>query len=88
MSGSIATPSMSSMAASINCIMRPENFLFLVQVSCVFVVVCFACANLTTETGNQQTWSLILTSSLGFIMPSPRIKVTPIDQRDVNKTAE
>lgn len=77
MSGSTSPGSERSLASgSFRCILHPENFLFFSQIICIIVVVCVSCVNLTTETGNQQLWSLILTSCLGFIMPNPKLKVS------------
>ena len=76
MSGSMSAPSENSAnSLSFRCIVHPENVLFFAQIICIIVVVCVSCVNLTTETGNQQLWSLILTSCLGFIMPNPKLKL-------------
>lgn len=81
MSGSTPPTSPRSADGGLRCVVHPGNILFFAQIICIIVVVCVACANLTTETGNQQLWSLILTSCLGFIMPNPKLKVNiPVDQ--------
>lgn len=52
-----------------------EFALFLVQILAVFVVVCACLINLTMEWGNQHLWILLLTVSLGYIMPNPKMEM-------------
>ena len=54
--------------------MTPQNILFVTQVSCIFIVVCSAIYNLTMDHGDQHLWTMILTSSLAFLMPNPKFK--------------
>jgi hypothetical protein len=53
----------------------PDVILFTVQVILIFVVVCVSLVNLSLEWGNQNLWTVVLTGSLGYIMPNPKIKV-------------
>ena len=56
---------------------KPFNwdvFLFTSQVSLVFVVVCVSLLNLTFQWGSSNLWMAILTSSLAYIMPNPKLK--------------
>jgi hypothetical protein len=52
-----------------------ELALFLAQVLSVFVIICVSLLNLTLEWGNQNLWTLMLTVSLGYIMPNPKMEV-------------
>lgn len=54
--------------------MRPENVLFIAQVSCISVVIAASLFNLTFQWGNQHLWTMILTSSLAAMMPSPKFR--------------
>lgn len=54
---------------------RQDFVLFTVQVSIIFVVVCFSLINLTFEWGNNNLWTYLLISVIGYIMPNPKIKV-------------
>jgi hypothetical protein len=53
----------------------PDAVLFICQVVVIFIVVCVSLLNLSLQWGNQQLWTVILTSCLGYIMPNPRLKL-------------
>ena len=59
-----------------NAPIKPDVVLFTFQVSLIFIVACVSLHNLTLQWGNQNLWMMILTSSLGYIMPNPRIKTS------------
>ena len=61
---------------SVNTFSQPHTILFVVQVVLIFIVVCASLINLTLEIGNQNLWTVILTSCLGIIMPNPRLKMS------------
>ena len=54
--------------------LKPDVILFAFQVLIIFIVVCASLFNLTFEKGNQNLWTVILTGSLGYIMPNPKLK--------------
>ena len=54
---------------------KAEFVLFSVQVTVIFIVICTSLINLALENGNKNLWTLILSGSLGYILPNPRIKV-------------
>ena len=54
---------------------KADLILFIVQVSIIFMVTSVSLFNLTYEWGNQNLWTVVLTSSLGYIMPNPKIKL-------------
>lgn len=60
------------------CFLTPDVVLFTFQITLIFVVACVSLLNLTLEWGNQNLWTVILTSCLGYIMPSPKLKSTDI----------
>jgi hypothetical protein len=53
---------------------RPDLVLFFAQVVIIFIVICTSLVNLTFGFGNQNLWTVILTGSLGYLMPNPKIK--------------
>lgn len=53
---------------------HPEILLFTLQVLLILIVVCVSLLNLTNNWGNQNLWTVILTGSIGYIMPNPRFK--------------
>lgn len=53
---------------------RPDVILFSVQVVTIFLVVCVSLANLTLYEKNIELWVMMITSSLGYLMPNPRFK--------------
>ena len=57
------------------CYSYPHTILFIVQVFLIFIVVSSSLINLTFEWGNQNLWTVILTSCLGIIMPNPKLKL-------------
>jgi hypothetical protein len=52
----------------------PDVILFSFQVLIIFIVICVSLLNLTLIWGNQNLWTMVLSGSLGYIMPTPRIK--------------
>lgn len=54
---------------------RSDLILFAVQVCVIKIVVIVSLVNLTYGWGNQNLWTVLLTSSLGYIMPNPKIRV-------------
>jgi hypothetical protein len=53
----------------------PDVVLFTFQIALIFVVACVSLLNLTNQWGNQNLWTVILTGSLGYIMPNPKLKI-------------
>ena len=62
---------------------KAEIILFAVQVSVIFIVICTSLANLMFENGNKNLWTVILTSSLGYILPNPKITLESIDKKAI-----
>lgn len=54
---------------------KSDLILFTFQISLVFVICLCSLVNLTLGVGNQNLWTALLTSCLGYIMPNPKIKV-------------
>lgn len=57
---------------------RPEVVIFVAQVFLLFIVVITSLANLTLDNGNTNLWTMVLTSCLGYMMPSPHIKAAKV----------
>lgn len=56
-------------------ICTPDLILFSIQVFTISLVVAASLVNLSLGTGNQQLWTVILTGSLGYLMPNPHLKI-------------
>ena len=65
---------------------KPDVMLFAFQVVLIFIVVCVSLLNLTFQWGNLNLWTVILTGSLGYIMPNPKLKAD-IDKLEVDKNS-
>ena len=65
---------MQSDTLSLSSLAWADLILFSAQVLLVFIVVCVSLFNLTYEYGNQNLWTVVLTGSLGYLMPNPRLK--------------
>jgi len=60
---------------SVNNVAASEIFLFSTQVIAILLVIVVSLINLTFEWGNQNLWTLLLTASLGYIMPNPKMDI-------------
>ena len=54
---------------------KSDIILFTFQISLVFLISVCSLVNLTLGIGNQNLWTALLTSCLGYVMPNPKIKV-------------
>jgi hypothetical protein len=67
---------------------KADLILFTVQVAIIFIVVCTSLINLTLGYGNQNLWTVVLTSSLGYVMPNPKIKIEDVKSiKDIKTTS-
>jgi hypothetical protein len=57
---------------------KADLILFTVQIAIIFIVVCTSLINLSLGYGNQNLWTCVLTSSLGYVMPNPKIKIEDV----------
>ena len=71
-----------------NRVCKADLILFTVQVALIFVVVCVSLFNLTKGSGNQNLWTVVLTSSLGYVMPNPKIKINDINEKTIKDLQE
>ena len=55
---------------------KSEVVLFTFQILVISIVVCVSMLNLTLQWGNQNLWTVILTASMGYIMPNPKLDVS------------
>lgn len=55
---------------------KPDVVIFGAQVLLLFIVVITSLVNLSLERGNTNLWTMILTSCLGYMLPSPSYKKT------------
>ena len=54
---------------------RPDVVIFFAQVVLLFIVVIGALINLTFFNENKDLWQMLLTSSLGYMLPNPHFKI-------------
>ena len=52
-----------------------ELLLFSTQIIAILIVIFVSLINLTFEWGNQNLWTLMLTASLGYVMPNPKMDI-------------
>jgi len=53
---------------------RPEKcVVFFVQVALIFVVVIASIVNLALKTGDDKLWIVLLSSSIGYLLPTPNL---------------
>jgi hypothetical protein len=50
-----------------------SELVFFSQVIVVYIVVCMCLYNLTTGHGDSNLWSALLSGSLGYLLPNPKI---------------
>jgi len=50
--------------------------LFLFQMFIISIVVIMSIYNLTYDVGDTNMWTALLSSSIGYILPNPKIKFT------------
>jgi len=79
-------------AEKLKCVLSPQNILFVAEVTCIFIIVCVSLLNLTLEKGDQHLWTMFLTSSLAFLMPSPKFKMVEntdaVSDKDVKASSQ
>lgn len=51
-----------------------SEIVFFTQIIILYVVICTSLGNLTIGTDNNTLWTSLLGTSLGSLMPNPRIK--------------
>lgn len=56
-------------------LMPRAEIVFFVQVILVYIVVIVSIANLTIGSADDKLWIALLSSSLGYILPSPSLKL-------------
>ena len=83
--GSEMSPPSDVPSNGFQCILKPENTLFLVQVIAILIVVVASITNLSLHTGNQELWTMMLTASLGYLMPNPKFRA---GQQPIEKVKE
>jgi len=53
-----------------------SEIVFLTQILLLYTVAITALVNLTLNTPQRELWIILLSSSLGYILPNPKIKKT------------
>ena len=54
-----------------------DVILFVAQVVIVYIVICVSLYNLTRGSDLKELWISLLSSSVGYILPSPMLKNVP-----------
>lgn len=52
---------------------RADAVYFMTQLAAIFIVVCFSLYNLSTQSNDKSLWTAVLTGSLGFLLPNPKL---------------
>ena len=53
---------------------RKTDAVFFSQIIIIYIVVITCIINLSLEKGNSNLWTALLSSSLGYLLPNPKIK--------------
>ena len=54
-----------------------SEIVFFCQTLIVYIVILTSIYNLTTQKGDSNLWTALLSSSLGYLLPNPTIKKRP-----------
>ena len=61
-----------------------KEVIYIVQLVVVFGVIIVSVCNLTLKTGEKDLWICLLSSAIGYILPSPTIRVESTCCGDIN----
>lgn len=50
-----------------------DQIVFFIQVIPIYIVICCSIANLMLGRGDEHVWLVLLSSSLGYLLPNPKI---------------
>ena len=53
---------------------RYDLIQIIIKVLLIFIIVCVSLLNLTLQWGNQNLWIGILSGTVGYIIPNPKLK--------------
>lgn len=65
---------MESVSNVLNPASKADAVVFIAQIALLFIVVITSLLNLSLEHGNMNLWTMVLTSCLGYMLPTPRLK--------------
>ena len=51
-----------------------QEIVFFSQVTVIFIIIITCIVNLSIKNGDSNLWVALLSSSLGYILPNPRVK--------------
>ena len=54
--------------------------LFTFQMIIILIVVCVSIYNLTLNSGDTSMWTALLSSSIGYILPNPKLKISNFEK--------
>lgn len=74
---------MDSVSRTSTSLRRPDIILFAAQIFIIVVVTVVSLTNLSLNIGNQNLWTVLLTSCMGIVMPNPKLKA----REDINKSS-
>lgn len=64
-----------------NCNFPNSNeVLFIVQVIVILIVVISSIVNLSIQNGDSNMWTALLSCSIGYVLPNPKIKPNTQDE--------
>ena len=62
-----------------------SEIIYIVQLSVVFIAITVSISNLALKTGEKDVWICLLSSAIGYILPSPTITVESTCCGNINK---
>ena len=48
--------------------------LFIFQSAVILIIICVSAYNLSVQKGDTNLWTALLSSSLGYVLPNPKLK--------------
>lgn len=67
-----------SLETNAKMIPRSDVWMFIAQIFICVIVICVSLVNLTLQIGNQQLFTVLLTATVGYVLPNPRLKFVPL----------
>lgn len=55
--------------------------LFVFQSLVILIIICISAYNLTINKGDTNLWTALLSSSLGYVLPNPKLKYTSEEKK-------
>lgn len=64
------------------CVVSTSSFLlFIFQMIIILIVISTSIYNITKGSGDTNMWTALLSSSIGYVLPNPKLKYSSIEGR-------